>query len=132
MEPYRLTKEPQRTAVLGLSLCDVTPELKEIYDLDSAQGSLVVDLGEGLSPLRIHGLAAGDCFCVVSSTRVRNVRDFIELLLASARKTDQAPDATYSTQVFFKKRRANFDGEDGGRIVLSDQDLDSCARNCPN
>ncbi len=51
----------------------------------------MVDLGEGLSPLRIHGLAAGDCFCVVSSTRVRNVRDFIELLLASAARRTRLP-----------------------------------------
>jgi hypothetical protein len=125
MEPYRLTAEPKRAVVLGLTLCDVTPELKDIYDFDAAQGALVVDLGKEPSPLRLNGLAAGDCFCVVGFARVRNVRDFVERLIADARKPSQEPDSEYSTQVFFKSRRTDFDGEDGGLIMLTNQDLDS-------
>jgi hypothetical protein len=125
LKPYQLMHEPTPVEVLGVTVCDVTPELQDIYDLDTAQGVLVLGLGEAASPLRLDNLAVGDCFTVVDFTSVTNVRDFIERLLASARKTSIKPTATYDLQVLFKARRVEFDGQDASRIELTENDVDA-------
>jgi 5-hydroxyisourate hydrolase-like protein (transthyretin family) len=70
--------------VLGMQLADVTSELRSIYDVvDGFGGALIVDPGKDSDRLNIGGLAEGDLFFSVGSTRrIGSVSEFVNQILA--------------------------------------------------
>lgn len=82
LRPVVLPAGLVRYSVLGMQLADVTPELKEAYDLFSARGVLVLDAGKDVQQLNLGELTAGHVFSQVGKRRVNTVREFVDGVLA--------------------------------------------------
>jgi protocatechuate 3,4-dioxygenase beta subunit len=88
LRPVLLPAGLVRYSVLGMQLADVTPELKEAYDLFRARGVLVLDPGKNVHQLNLGDLTAGHVFSTVGRRPVNSVREFVDSILAEPARGD--------------------------------------------
>lgn len=76
-------KAPLKTVtMLGMKVADITPEIKEIYDLPPAlDGVVILDPGKNYERLGIGELREGYFFCMVGNKKIHNVREMIDEIL---------------------------------------------------
>ncbi len=77
-------KAPLKTVtMLGMKVADVTPEIKEIYDLPPAalDGVVILDPGKNYERLGIGELREGYFFWIVGNKKIHNVRELIAEIL---------------------------------------------------
>jgi serine protease Do len=87
-QPETQAPEAAKIEALGMSLAEVTPELREQFQLDeSAAGVLVIGVAEG-SPASEKGLQAGDVVVEVDQKEVATPND-VQAQVAAARKANQ-------------------------------------------
>ena len=114
--PADLRGEP----VLGMTLADVTPELKAAYDLFNDKGAIIIDPGKDFERLKIGELAEGYVFWMVGDTRVGSVHEFVDQILA---QTAGPKAETYSVRVVYSFSTVEFDGSNTQFMKLTDDDL---------
>ena len=91
LKPIEIQEEPKSVEVLGMQLADITPELKERFDLSHKIGALILDPGNDSKRFGIGELREGYNFVMAGDyQRVKNVHEFLETLLEAAnhRKND--------------------------------------------
>jgi PDZ domain len=82
LQPMRIPKDLKAYTVFGMSLTDVTRELRSAYDLPNEPGVLVLD--PGANPKCVsHHLAGGYVFSSIGEKRVRSVRELLAEILAN-------------------------------------------------
>jgi serine protease Do len=87
-QPETQAPEAAKIEALGMSLAEVTPELRQQFQLDeSAAGVLVIGVAEG-SPASEKGLQAGDVVVEVDQKEVATPND-VQAQIAAARKANQ-------------------------------------------
>jgi serine protease Do len=87
-QPETQAPEAAKIEALGMSLAEVTPELRQQFQLDeSAAGVLVIGVAEG-SPASEKGLQAGDVVVEVDQKEVATPSD-VQAQIAAARKANQ-------------------------------------------
>jgi serine protease Do len=87
-QPETQAPEAAKVEALGMSLAEVTPELRQQFQLDeSAAGVLVIGVAEG-SPASEKGLQAGDVVVEVDQKEVATPSD-VQAQIAAARKANQ-------------------------------------------
>ena len=76
-------KAPLKTVtMLGMKVADVTPEIKEIYDLPPAHnGVVILDPGKDYERLGVGELREGYFFWIVGNKKINNVREMIAEIL---------------------------------------------------
>ena len=76
-------KAPLKTVtMLGMKVADVTPEIKEIYDLAPlSNGVVILDPGKNYERLGIGELREGYFFWIVGNKKIHNVRELIAEIL---------------------------------------------------
>ncbi len=76
-------KAPLKTVtMLGMRVADVTPEIKEIYDLAPlSNGVVILDPGKNYERLGIGELREGYFFWIVGNKKIHNVRELIAEIL---------------------------------------------------
>ncbi len=82
LKPMGLPADPGTVEVLGMKLADVTPALKDAYDLFNDRGALILDTGRDFHRLAIGQISEGDVFWMVGQKRIGSVREFVDRLLA--------------------------------------------------
>ncbi len=87
LQPMRIASNLKTYTVLGMSLTDVTRELRTAYDLPNQAGAFVIDPGKSSDHVS-HHVAEGYVFSAVGDKRVRSVREFVAQILASATGDD--------------------------------------------
>ena len=87
-QPETQAPEAAKIEALGMSLAEVTPELRQQFQLDDgAAGVLVIGVAEG-SPASEKGLQAGDVVVEVDQKEVATPQE-VEAQIAAARKANQ-------------------------------------------
>jgi beta-lactamase regulating signal transducer with metallopeptidase domain len=93
LEPLSIAEEPQGIEVLGMKLTDITPELRDRYDLGKHdKGALILDPGIDSARLGVGELREGYHFWLAGKddnedeNYVTSVREFLEALLKEAEK----------------------------------------------
>lgn len=120
LQPIKLTTEPQKINVLGLSLTDLTDELRDIYNIYNRHGALILDPGKDSARLGIGELAEGYTFWMVGDEPISNVRELIEKLIAESVK----PEAEkYGCRVVYSFRDLDFVGTNTQYLKLTPADL---------
>ncbi len=71
------TEAPEREGRLGLTINDITPDLRRKFDLDSRRGAVVTDVERG-SAAANAGLQPGDVILGVNGQDVQRARQFAE------------------------------------------------------
>lgn len=99
-EPLPPAEHPHRAMVLGMMVCDLTPALRDEYDLDSDHGVLILDPGDEPETLGLGDLREGDCLLNVNGCRIRNVLELVAALR----------DGRAGCQVLFESRRLRWLG----------------------
>ena len=76
-------KAPLKTVtMLGMKVADITPEIKEIYDLPPAlDGVVILDPGKNYERLGVGELREGYFFWIVGNKKILNVREMIAEIL---------------------------------------------------
>jgi len=77
-------KAPLKTVtMLGMKVADVTPEIKEIYDLPpvALDGVVILDPGKNYERLGVGELREGYYFWIVGNKKIHNVREMIAEIL---------------------------------------------------
>ena len=88
VQPESEALEPPKIEALGMSLAEVTPELREKFQLDQeAAGVLIVGVADG-SVAAEQGLQPGDVVVEVDQKEVGTPQD-VEAQIATARKSNQ-------------------------------------------
>jgi hypothetical protein len=82
LQPIPLPANLETYTVLGMKLTDVTPELRDAYDLYDDHGVLILDPGKDADGKKIGNFAEGYVLWMVGDKRVGSVREFVEALLA--------------------------------------------------
>lgn len=82
LKPMGVPADPGAVEVLGLKLADVTPALKDAYDLFNTRGALILNPGPDPDRLSIGQISEGDVFWMVGQKRIGSVREFVDRLLA--------------------------------------------------
>ncbi len=93
--------------VLGMQLADVTPDVKDAYDLWNGKGAVIIDPGKNSDRLQIGELAESYCFWMVGHEKVTGVREFIETILA---ETANRNAKDFSVRVVYSLSTLDFDG----------------------
>lgn len=120
LQTISLPADAKTYKVLGMTLTDVTPQLKSAYDLYDDRGALILDPGYEFDHLRIGYLASGYDFWLVGETRIRSVREFVKQLLA---ETAHQPSNERSVRVVYSFSRVDFDGTNTQYMKLTKDDL---------
>lgn len=107
-------------AVLGMTLTDLTPELKKTYDFSDDSGALIVDPGPDSQRLDIGILARGHNFWMVGNELIASVREFVEQILAEA---DVQTSEPYSIRIVYTFSSFGFDGGHTQFLKLSKEDI---------
>jgi hypothetical protein len=115
-----LPTDLRQYAVLGMQLADATPELKSAYDVYHERGALILDPGKNADRLKIGELAEGDVFWIVGQTRVGNVREFIDQILA---ETAGQNAEEYRVRVVYAFIRVEAEGNNTQYLKLTKDDL---------
>ncbi len=121
LQAISLPVQPPTVAVLGMQLTDITPELKNAYDLYNDQGALILDPGKNSERLGIGKLAEGYNFWMVGEQQIGSVREFVEQILAEAAAQ---PDDDDSIRVVYNFSTLDMDGSNTQHMRLTKQDLD--------
>jgi hypothetical protein len=108
-------------AVLGMQLADVTPEIKDAYDLFDDSGAVIIDPGKSSDRLQIGQLAESYRFWMVGKQDVGSVREFIEQILA---ETANINADVYSVRVVYSLSTPEFDGTNTQYLRLTKDDLE--------
>lgn len=82
LQPIEMPAGLKTYSVLGMTLADVTPALRDAYELHLNQGAVILEPGKDFDRLKIGRITEGDFFWVVGDGEIRSVRDFLEQLLA--------------------------------------------------
>ncbi len=110
----------KKYAVLGMQLAEVTPVLKDAYDLYWDRGALILDPGKDFERLAIGDLSEGYLFWMVGNKRIGSVREFVDDLLAEA----GGPDATgASIRVVYSFKTTEMVGTNTQYIKLTKDDI---------
>lgn len=80
------TEPPQREGRLGLTINDITPDLRRQYDLDNRRGAVVTDVERGSAAAQA-GLQPGDVILGVNGKDVRRARQFAETVRKAKKNT---------------------------------------------
>lgn len=110
-----LPKDLKTYSVLGMQLADVTPELKDAYDLFNESGAVIIDPGKDADRLRLGQLAESYCFWMVGNERVGSVREFVEQILAANAE---------SVRVVYSLSTLEFDGTNTQYLRLTKEDIE--------
>jgi serine protease Do len=87
-QPENQAPETAKIEALGMSLAEVTPDLREKFQLDQeAAGVLVIGVAEG-SPAAEKGLQPGDVVVEVDQKEVATPQD-VEAQISTARQAKQ-------------------------------------------
>jgi serine protease Do len=87
-QPEKETPEPAKVEALGMSLAEVTPDLREKFQLDQeASGVLITGVAEG-SAAAEKGLRAGDVVVEVDQKEVGTPKE-VEAQITAARNGNQ-------------------------------------------
>jgi beta-lactamase regulating signal transducer with metallopeptidase domain/protocatechuate 3,4-dioxygenase beta subunit/5-hydroxyisourate hydrolase-like protein (transthyretin family) len=121
LQPVSLKSEPQKVNVLGMTLTDLTPELRGIYDVYSEHGALILDPGKNSARLGAGELAEGYCFIMAGDYKpIVDVRGFLETVIADS-ETSFAHQ--YGCRVVYTCRTLEFVGTNTQYLKLTDADL---------
>jgi hypothetical protein len=90
LQPIVLPAKMKTYDVLGMTLTDVTPDLKATYDLYHDRGAVILDPGPDFKRLDIGTLAEGFNFWLVGERPIHSVREFVDQIVKEA--GDQAAD----------------------------------------
>ena len=71
-----IAKEPQK---IGISLSDITPQLRRQFSLETAKGVVITDVAPG-SPAARAGIQAGDVLTQIGRTEVSSASQAIKIL----------------------------------------------------
>ena len=104
--------------VMGLKVVDVTPEVREAYELPEAVKVAVFDPGPNSLRLGV-GLRKGCGIWIVGEREIESVRDFVTTLLACATAKEGATPRLVHTHAT---------GTSTGRLHLGPDDLDALRR----
>lgn len=118
LEPIRLRAEPEQVKLLGMTLVTVTEELKDAFDLNAAEGVMVLDPGEGHRRLGIGQLERGFRFWLVGETKVTTVEDLARAIL------DPSIELRFGVPVVYDFARVEFSGTNTQHMKLTDRDLE--------
>lgn len=106
--------------ILGMELVDLNKELSDLYDVSLRSGVLVLNPGKDHPRLNIGNLMRGDCFCLVSETKVATVSEFVDALLCNV---DHRQDGGSTCRVAYVFRRVDSTGTNTQHIELTTGDL---------
>jgi Carboxypeptidase regulatory-like domain len=106
--------------VLGMTLTDVTPQLKSAYDLFDNQGALILEPGYEFDRLHIGYIAPGYDFWIVGDNPIGGVRDFLKAILA---QTARQSGREFRVRVVYSFSRVDFDGTNTQYMTLTKDDL---------
>ncbi len=118
LKPISLPADLKTYTVLGMTLADVTPVLKDTYDLYGERGALILDPGRDSDRLNIGKLAEGDTFWMVGKTRIGSVREFVKQILA------ETAGQNARVRVVYNFSRVDFDGARTTYLNLTKDDLE--------
>jgi beta-lactamase regulating signal transducer with metallopeptidase domain len=108
LKHLELTNPLRPVTLWGMQLVDLTPEVKDIYDVVVAEtGVLILDPGPNHLRLDIGRLQKGYCFWIVGEQRISNVREMIiELLrqLTGPRTDGQSAEMPRTVRVVYTVR----------------------------
>ncbi|MBM4084118.1 MAG: carboxypeptidase regulatory-like domain-containing protein [Planctomycetes bacterium] len=133
-------KEPSKTlTVFGMKLADLTPELRDAYDLYHERGVIILDPGKESRRLGIGELAEGDCFIEVGESRIRSTTQFVVQTLAYARNPlsrwpalahpKRLPgNLPYMCRVVYESRGLDGHGNSTQCLKLTEQDIEELRR----
>jgi protocatechuate 3,4-dioxygenase beta subunit len=107
-------------SVLGMQLADLTPEVKDAYDLFYDSGAVIIDPGKDSDRLQIGQLSESFCFWMVGNEEVGSVREFIEQILT---ETANQNAAKHSVRVVYGLSTPEFDGTNTQYLPLTNDDL---------
>ncbi len=120
LKPISLPADLKTYTVLGMQLADMTPRLKDTYDLYGERGAVILDPGQDSDRLSIGKLAEGDTFWMVGRTRIGNVREFVNQILT---ETAGQNAEVSSVRVVYNFNRVDFDGARTATMKLTKDDL---------
>lgn len=120
LEAIDIPRDLKKYEVLGMQLADVTPELKNAYDLFHEQGAVILDTGHDTDRLKIGQLAEGYCFWIVGEKRIGSVREFVERIVA---ETADIKADVYSVRIVYSFSTVEFDGNNTQYLKLTPDDV---------
>ena len=121
LAPMQLTATPKSQDVLGMKLTDVSPALKEAYEIYQDRGAVILDPGPDSDRLDIGRLAKGYTFWMVGSERIGGVREFVERLLKESTGAEGDPQPV---RVVYTYVGAEADGTNTQYLKLTKADVD--------
>jgi hypothetical protein len=124
VEPIKLPEGDAVREVLGMKVCDATPELAAAFH-QPADGGGVIVLDPGKDPERLHigELRRGDQFWLVGNNhRVKSAADFAAAL-AEESKPAKGLDGIYLCRVVYNFHRRNFAGSNTQHLRMTEQEL---------
>ena len=121
-------KVPLKTVtMLGMKVADITPEIKEIYDLPPAQnGVVILDPGKNYGRLGVGELREGYFFWIVGNKKINNVREMIAEILRINNKPRPIKGGMISEghKGFIRIVYVRRDGTNTQYLKLTDEDTD--------
>lgn len=124
LEPVVFKHPPNPVSVLGLTLANMTPELQDVYELDSATGVVILDPGTNHLRLGMGELSQGERFWIVGNKEIKNLREMVAEVLrvdALPKSVDPNEGCHGSIRVVYIYR--NGAGTMTQRLTLTDEDI---------
>ncbi|MGB7343336.1 MAG: carboxypeptidase-like regulatory domain-containing protein, partial [Pirellulaceae bacterium] len=120
MQKFDLPIAMPTQEVLGMTLTDVTPEIKAAFDLFNDSGAVILKPGLHWVRLGIGKLEPGFTFWMAGQQRISGLREFVETVIAEA---ESQAGPRFSVRVVYSMSVVEFDGTNTQYLMLTEQDI---------